>query len=511
MGVLDLERMTKEELIKLAEKCRIKVKASSLKKELLETIKHEMKKSQAEPGKKKHPVRAADSSSAPASNKGRGPSAAKTVSRRRPATGDRKAGPSRNGGGPKPSARTPASGEKEREIRRRPAQSRAAKTSQPRTAPSPRTQTVEGRIEEGESRRRVSAAQTPAASRPQKPKPRSSRASVNRQKIATGKPVVPQGKKVSPPRVSTRPWPVEVPQFRPVFEIEDMAQEAKFIVAPPEVRGEDVEPTAVLPENYEDNRLVMLIRDPYWVHLFWEIQPWKVEEGLRTLNRRQDEVSWILRVIDSGGARGGYPMDVGIDPSARSWYLQLSPPGASFHTQIGLIDREGRFTPLAVSNTVTLPVDGPSDIVDERWMTTGEEFRKIYLLSAGGRHHLQSGSEGLQGLQGREMPFGISSWGRGSVSSADWQTPPERERGFRFWLDAELIVYGGTEPDARVTLMGEPVTLRSDGTFSVRLALPDGTLNLPVTAESQDEIEQRTIEPVVARKTETQQPLLKEW
>ena len=53
----------------------------------------------------------------------------------------------------------------------------------------------------------------------------------------------------------------------------------------------------------------------------------------------------------------------------------------------------------------------------------------------------------------------------GAVSSPG--KPGEgRERGFWFNVNAELVVYGATEPDATVTLGGRAIRLRPDGSFS---------------------------------------------
>ena len=60
-------------------------------------------------------------------------------------------------------------------------------------------------------------------------------------------------------------------------------------------------------------------------------------------------------------------------------------------------------------------------------------------------------------------------------------------------MDTELIVHGVAHPDARVTLRGEPVRLRADGSFAVRFSLPDRRHVLPVVAHSGDGAEQRTI------------------
>jgi hypothetical protein len=58
------------------------------------------------------------------------------------------------------------------------------------------------------------------------------------------------------------------------------------------------------------------------------------------------------------------------------------------------------------------------------------------------------------------------------------------EKGFWFNVNAELVIYGATEPNAQLTIGGRAVQLRPDGTFSFRFALPDGTYALPLTAHS---------------------------
>lgn len=58
---------------------------------------------------------------------------------------------------------------------------------------------------------------------------------------------------------------------------------------------------------------------------------------------------------------------------------------------------------------------------------------------------------------------------------------PEK-RGFWFNINAELIISGATEPDAQVTIAGQPIPLRPDGTFTCRFALPDGAYELVAQA-----------------------------
>lgn len=295
--------------------------------------------------------------------------------------------------------------------------------------------------------------------------------------------------------------------YLPEMIAEVPAQEAKFLIGRPEIRDEMRDETVQeLPSHYGENQLILMVRDPYWVYSYWEVRREKIEEGVRALGSPLHEMRWILRVhpaMSAGAASSFKPFDVEIDPNARNWYLHLSPPGASFYAELGLLDRSGKFFRLVLSNTVTLPSDRPSDIIDERWMTTEEEFKKLYAMSGGFR--LGAGSEALR--QDQRLPFGMFSGAVSSFSSAELQA--RRERKFWFWVDAELIVYGGTEASAKVTLGGQRIQLRHDGTFSARFALPDGTLTIPVCAESEDGIETRAITPVVSRRTERPEPVFK--
>ena len=68
----------------------------------------------------------------------------------------------------------------------------------------------------------------------------------------------------------------------------------------------------------------------------------------------------------------------------------------------------------------------------------------------------------------------------GGISSAPGQ--PSARKGFWFNVNAELVIYGATEPGATVTIGGQPIELRPDGTFSYRFSLPDGQYELPIVA-----------------------------
>jgi hypothetical protein len=80
------------------------------------------------------------------------------------------------------------------------------------------------------------------------------------------------------------------------------------------------------------------------------------------------------------------------------------------------------------------------------------------------------------------------------------------QKDFWFNVNAELIVYGATDPNATVTFAGKKIPLRADGSFRFHFALPDGQYELPVTAVSADGTDGRAAELKFSRRTEDSRP-----
>jgi hypothetical protein len=78
---------------------------------------------------------------------------------------------------------------------------------------------------------------------------------------------------------------------------------------------------------------------------------------------------------------------------------------------------------------------------------------------------------------------------------ASWSAQPfsvKRERGFFLHVNAEIVFYGGTDPDATVWIDGREIRLSPDGTFRYHFTLPDGDFAIPIIARSPDGVEERT-------------------
>jgi hypothetical protein len=97
----------------------------------------------------------------------------------------------------------------------------------------------------------------------------------------------------------------------------------------------------------------------------------------------------------------------------------------------------------------------------------------------------------LRGIRraGISLPGDLSSVflaapGQAELSSAGLSNSPPLANEFWFNVNAELVIYGATQPDAVVSIGGRPISLRPDGTFSYRFSLPNGRYELPLVARS---------------------------
>lgn len=273
-----------------------------------------------------------------------------------------------------------------------------------------------------------------------------------------------------------------------------------------------------LPSNYGDNLIYLMVRDPHWIYAYWELQKDYVEGSRESLGGTWGEICTVLRVYDVTDSQSepAY-QDLYLGGITDHWHINAV-PDRSYFVEIGLLHKDGRFLSLARSNPVSMPRDSMSDILDEEWMDI--DFDKVYALSGG--FDVGKSSQELRKLMQDRMQGNASSGSGSGVGIVTSMSSPGsgswgghgaeamKARKFFFWLDCEVIVYGGTEPDAKVTFQGKVIKLRPDGTFSFRFALPDGHFVFDAKAESSDGIEERVITPVVQRETSRPAPVFKQ-
>jgi hypothetical protein len=271
-----------------------------------------------------------------------------------------------------------------------------------------------------------------------------------------------------------------------------------------------------LPKGYGETKLVLLPRDPYWMFAYWEISP---QDWLKIKSEYGEDIHeksrLILRVYDVTSVKEKFDgknadryFDIYITEVADNWYINVDLPNRSYCVDIGLLTNDNRFIMLARSNIVHMPREGISPITDEQWAVLQKEFEQILQLA--GVESIGKGSLEIAKLVAERWKELVSvsplfsrmvaPW---SISSMARVVPLQEERARGFWLkaDTELIIYGTTEPTAKLFILGNEYRVNPDGSFSLRIALTEGIHDIPIKAISEDGSMEKEIIFKIERKT----------
>jgi len=261
------------------------------------------------------------------------------------------------------------------------------------------------------------------------------------------------------------------------------------------------------------DRIVVMVRDAFWLQAYWEISRRAIDRARAALAEYWHTAKPVLRLLEvsDGGSTSSAEFvarTIEIHGGCSTWYIDVVDPPKTYRVEIGYVDQKGRFFGLARSNAVTTPRAGSADLVDQNWADVARNCERIFALS-GGHSPETSGSGELQELFEERLrrPMGspmVTRYGAGAESSL------HRHRAFTFEVDAEMIVFGSTQADSHVTLGGEPVKLRDDGSFIMRMSLPEGRQVLPVVSSSSDGVQQQTIVLAIERNTKVMEPLMRD-
>ena len=271
--------------------------------------------------------------------------------------------------------------------------------------------------------------------------------------------------------------------------------------------GEDADTVARVRD-----RIVLMVRDPYWLHATWEITSHAIERARAALAEFWHTATPVLRVIEIPAATRSEAAEtvlrvIEVHGAVNNWYIDVSNPPSSYRVELGYLSTTGKFYTLARSNVVSTPKPGSKEIIDRAEGDVVENSERIFAMSGGYSGHGNQG-ELREYLEERlHRPLGAPSasrFGNGAEGILG------RKQQLEFSVDSEMIVYGSTLPDAFVTMNGEPVTLNPDGSFTARVTLPDRRQVIPMVASTRDGVEEQTIVLAVERNTKVMEPKLRE-
>ena len=260
------------------------------------------------------------------------------------------------------------------------------------------------------------------------------------------------------------------------------------------------------------DRLVLMVRGPFWLHACWELAAPSIQRAQVAMGQDWHTARPVLRLfhITNAGASSSSERvmrDILIHGGVKNWYIDVKEAPQSYRVEIGYLSAKGRFYSLARSNTVSTPAAIAGDSLDAHWGDIARDCDKIYAMSGG--YSIEGTSAELQELFEEKMrrPMG-SPTGNRYGNGADGLLP--RDKDFRCEIDAEIIIHGATQPGAHVTMQGEPIKVQPDGTFHVRLDLPNRRQVIPILACTKDGVEQRTVVLAVERNTKVMEPITRE-
>ncbi|MEA3489756.1 MAG: DUF4912 domain-containing protein [Candidatus Omnitrophota bacterium] len=179
-----------------------------------------------------------------------------------------------------------------------------------------------------------------------------------------------------------------------------------------------------LPSGYGDNKIVLMVRDPWSVFAYWEIKK-DIEDGIREKIRGEGLTASgsVLRVYDVTDRDADRPSkviyDFEIKDWANSWYIHTGYPGKKWMAEVGIICAGGKFFSLAGSNTVQTPSNRISDVLDENWMCPEDLYNKLFAAAGGiGKSSLEMRESMEQYLKKWLFSGGVTSGSSGSASRA---------------------------------------------------------------------------------------------
>ncbi|MCC7375147.1 MAG: DUF4912 domain-containing protein [Verrucomicrobiales bacterium] len=311
-----------------------------------------------------------------------------------------------------------------------------------------------------------------------------------------------------------------------------------------------------LPASYGTGKLLLVARDPHWLFAHWDL----TDAQLKDYNRLSADGHLVVRVYIK--AIEGRPiLEQAVHPESRTWFLHVPTASTRYLAELGYYDSKQVWTRVSQSAATitpaedlsaetwvrfeTLPFDIPMStlvrLVREATVGSLPLLDAIRELQAQGHPELPTtvpGAPGtpwsqeqeaalakvicmdevrrvwigsleitellrrqlVRGISSGELP--ISSLGQVSSLASPFGGEQPGARGFWFNVNAELIVYGATDPKATVRIGGRTIQLRPDGTFSYRFSLPDGEYGLPIRATSPDEVETRSADLKFRRASE---------
>ena len=252
-------------------------------------------------------------------------------------------------------------------------------------------------------------------------------------------------------------------------------------------------------------KVVFLPRDPEWAYVFWQISEIDREKA-QSLGASK----LCLRLYDATGVgegklNQGTLREINVDSYSTEWYLQIPLADRDYKVELGY--KYGfKWMSLAFSSVSHVPASHPSEQILDKFVpfnldtsspestTTiqspqGQEVNglheRLYQAATSFPTRRKVGSEEfMEDMNSTNLNSNLTDSGAGQWSSGLNESGSGIVKNRSFWLvaDSELIVYGATDPSAKLTIGDEEVPLAADGTFRLQVPFRDGSQKYEIKA-----------------------------
>ncbi len=255
-----------------------------------------------------------------------------------------------------------------------------------------------------------------------------------------------------------------------------------------------------------NTKLVFLPRDPEWAYVFWQIS-----ESDRDKAQSLGANKLCLRLYDaSGNVEGnlnqGTLREIAVDSYSTEWYLPIPLADRDYKVELGY--KYGfKWMSLAFSSTSHVPGTQPSEQILDKFVPfnldtpvssespsitqipqvqeTNGLHERLYQAATSFPTRRKVGSEEfMENLNSKNLKSNLTESGAGQWSSGLNESGSGIVKNKSFWLiaDSELIVYGATDPSAKLIIGEEEVPLAADGTFRLQVPFRDGSQKYEIKA-----------------------------
>lgn len=265
--------------------------------------------------------------------------------------------------------------------------------------------------------------------------------------------------------------------------------------------------SGVFDDGEHKDRLVLMVRDSYWLHAFWELNAKLVERAKAAMGAYWHTAVPIIRlyqIVADGISkqRRIHLRDIRLQGHVNNWYIDVADPPASFIVEIGYVSSKGKFFPLASSNEVQTPENhslARSESSDENWISLAYENDRSFRFDMHGQNSFDGGGILEARHSRRPIPAPL-------ITRFDG----EQIETVKVEIEADVVIYGKTLPDVQLVIKNEPIRLQPDGRFSVRFHMPEKRQVYPIVAVSSDGIESQTTILAIERNTKALETVYRE-